>query len=144
MGLPLQGPRIAFLMVQRQHSALEYIPSSHKVSSVRSGWLPHPHCVIGFQHTLCLAGEENTDDPWRLPSLCFVPYLLDINRHMEMEWSVRQPSSLGLPATHQLGPARNVSFTLPIWSCSHVTSTTPPSLTSGHLLSCVVIHLMDN
>lgn len=44
-------------------------------------------------------------------------------------------------ATHQLKPARNVSFTLPIWSCSHVTSTTPPSLTSGHLLSCVVISL---
>jgi hypothetical protein len=34
---------------------------------------------------------------------------------------------------HRLGPTRSVFFTLCIWSCPLLTSTTPPSLTSGHL-----------
>lgn len=144
----IQGQPPCWARESKQPSSTS--PPSYKMSPVEGGPVCSPRhthtpssgSYMGFQHTVFLAGEDNTDGLPRKEVAIFVScsppfrYQQTHGRGAECKTASQR---LGIgpdpsAAIHQLRPAKNVSFTLPIWSCSHVTSTTPPSVTSGHLL----------
>lgn len=107
----------------------------------------HPHVMsfgsyVGLQYSFFLAGEGSTDYlPWKDVAIfvfCSLPFTYQQTHESGAEGKTTSKQlriATHLSAvTHQLRLAGSVSFTLSIWSHSHVTSTTPPSLTSGHLL----------
>lgn len=85
MGMPPQPPRIAFLLVQRQQSALEHTPIliQNVPDRVTKCSPRHTHAVslgsyMGLQYILFLAVEDSTDYlPWKDVAIfvsCSLPF----------------------------------------------------------------------